>query len=184
MAKHLLLTGFGPFLDVKENPSSTLAAALDGRVLLVGGRRVQICSRILDVKYETVAAETLLAVRQLNAIGVLGMGVARSAAAPRVERTGKALCDGVTPDAAGQTRSLLGDVPTVQSNASASLADALGVEVSDDAGAYVCNAWVYGVLTGLAAMPRPVPAAFLHVTAEGMDPDRLAAALVTWVSGF
>ncbi len=184
MAQHLLLTGFGPFLDVKENPSSTLATALDGRMLLVGGRRVQVCSRILDVKYETVAAETLLAARQLNAIAVLGTGVARGAAAPRVERTGKALCDGVTPDAAGQTRSVLGDVPTFQSDASAALADALGVALSDDAGPYVCNAWLYGVLGGLAATGRPIPAAFLHVTAEGMDPDRLAAALVTWISGF
>ena len=56
--------------------------------------------------------------------------------------------------------------------------------LSDDAGPYVCNAWLYGVLGGLAATGRPIPAAFLHVTAEGMDPDRLAAALVTWISGF
>lgn len=184
MARNFLLTGFGAFLDVKDNPSGSLATALDGRILRCKRGNVQICSKILDVKYETVAAETLLAARQINAIGILGMGVARSATAPRVERTGKAQCDGVTLDAAGQSRGLLGDVPILQSVYSEALAAALGISLSDDAGAYVCNAWLYGVLAGLQAAGGPErPVAFLHVPSTGMDPELLAAGLTTWISG-
>lgn len=184
MARNFLLTGFGAFLDVKDNPSGALATALDGRVLRCKGVHVQICAKVLDVKYESVAAETLLAARQINAIGVLGMGVARSATAPRVERTGKAQCDGVTLDAAGQTRGLLGGVPTLQSAHSEALATALGLALSDDAGAYVCNAWLYGVLSGMQPPARAIPVAFLHVPSSGWDPELLAAGLGTWISGF
>lgn len=184
MARHLLLTGFGPFLDVEDNPSGALARALDGTMLRTARGAVQVCSRVLAVRYDTAAAETLLAARQLDAIGILGMGVARGATEPRVERTGRAHCDGVTRDAAGQTRTALGFVPELQTPWAEPLATALGAALSDNAGAYVCNAWLYGVLAGLQPPARPLPATFLHVTADGLEPDRLSAALVTWIDGF
>ena len=59
------------------------------------------------------------------------------------------------------------------------LAAALGVTISDDAGAYVCNAWLYGVLGGTT-----LPAAFLHLPDQGMDPDALLRGIAVWISGF
>jgi pyrrolidone-carboxylate peptidase len=48
------------------------------------------------------------------------------------------------------------------------LAEALGATCSDDAGGYVCNAWLHRVASTLA-----VPVGFVHVPAEGLPPDRL-----------
>lgn len=177
--RHLLVTGFGPFLDVRENPSGILALAVHGTVLECRLGPVQLCGKVLPVQYDTAAAETLLAARQVDAIGILGIGVARGALAPRVERTGRSRCDGVTPDAAGQVRSRLGDIPELQSAHSEALSLALGVALSDDAGPYVCNAWLYGVLAGAT-----IPAAFLHITSGGMEGAVLKAGLVGWIDGF
>ena len=192
MPRNLLLTGFGPFLNVSENPSGRLAEALHGTLLATAKGPIQLCSKVLAVKYETVASETLLAARQIDAIGILGMGVARGASAPRVERTGHARCDGITPDAAGQTRETLGEIPVLVTPWAEPLARALGVDVSDDAGGYVCNAWLYGVLAALAepvlpSASRPrllTPVAFLHLPDSGLAADVLAAALAKWIDEF
>lgn len=180
MTRTFLLTGFGAFLDVADNPSGRLAARLDGALLPdLSGGVIQICARVLPVQYDTCAAETLLAARQIGAIGILGMGVARGAAAPRVERTAHARADGVTPDARGEVRRVLGTTPELQSAHAAALARALGVALSDDAGGYVCNAWLYGVLAGAT-----VPAAFLHLPDAGLEPEPLKAGLAAWIAGF
>ncbi len=184
MARNFLLTGFGPFLNVDDNPSGKLAEALNGTLLKTKHGSVQICGKVLAVRYDSCAAETLLAARQIDAIGILGMGVARSATEPHVERTGHAACDGVTKDADGQTRASLGTIAQYQSTHSAALATALGVTLSDDAGAYVCNAWMYGVLAGLQPPAKALPAAFLHVISEGFPADALAAGLTLWINGF
>lgn len=184
MPHNLLITGFGPFLDVDDNPSGKLAQALQGAILTTSIGPVQLCSKVLAVRYETAASETLLAARQINAIGILGMGVARGATAPRVERTGRAHCDGLTKDAAGETRTTLGDVETLSTAWAEPLARALGVAVSDDAGAYVCNAWLYGVLASGTGKAGDRPTAFLHLPDAGLAPEVLTAALVTWIDGF
>lgn len=185
MARKFLLTGFGPFLDVTDNPSGRLAALLNGALLedVSELRRpprepVQVCGKVLAVRYDTCAAETLLAAKQIGAVGILGMGVARGATAPRVERTGRAAV-GPTPDAGGVIGSTLGSVPERRSAHADALAAALGLRISDDAGAYVCNAWLYGVLGGTT-----LPGAFLHLPDQGMDPDALLRGLATWISGF
>ena len=51
-------------------------------------------------------------------------------------------------------------------------ADLLGGVRSDDAGDYVCNAWLYGVQRALS-----LPVGFLHIPAQGFQPDTLARAL-------
>jgi hypothetical protein len=52
------------------------------------------------------------------------------------------------------------------------LALALGANVSDDAGRYVCNAWLYRVARGF-----PAPVGFVHVPPSGLDPAILLAGL-------
>lgn len=130
------------------------------------------------MRYDSCAAETLLAAKQIGAVGILGMGVARGIAAPRVERTGRSAV-GSTPDAGGVITTTLGSVPEYRSRHADALAAALSVTISDDAGAYVCNAWLYGVLGGTT-----LPAAFLHLPGQGMDPDALLRGIAVWISGF
>jgi pyrrolidone-carboxylate peptidase len=48
------------------------------------------------------------------------------------------------------------------------LARALGAVLSDDAGRYVCNAWLHRVASAL-----DVPVGFVHVPAEGIAAERL-----------
>lgn len=173
--RHVLVTGFGPFLSITDNPSGRLALAVDGLLL---GPDIRVVAKVLAVNYETAVAQTLLSAAQINAIAILGIGVASGTANARVERTAFSLADGTTPDAAGQVRSLLGPEPSRTTAAAEPLARALGIPVSDDAGRYVCNAWLYGVLGG-----TQVPATFLHVPDAGGDPEWLRAGLARWVIG-
>jgi pyrrolidone-carboxylate peptidase len=53
------------------------------------------------------------------------------------------------------------------------LADAIGGEITDDPGRYVCNAWVYRV--SRSAQGRVV--GFVHVPPEGMDSEALLKAI-------
>lgn len=158
--------GFGPFLDVGDNPAARLAHAVDGR--LAGEFRV--VGREMPVSYTRAPDLTERWARELHAAAVLGVGVARGRIAAAVERTGRAACDG-TPDVDGEIARL--DGADRRSAVAEALAGALDVAVSDDAGRYVCNTWLFRVLGQLT--DRPV--AFLHVPPEGFDPERLCAAL-------
>ena len=165
----ILVTGFGPFLDVEDNPSARLARAVHGAS--VGRHRVH--GLVLPVSYDRAVATTLEAARE--ALLVLGTGVARQRSEPRLElravreRTAEhADVDGVcgghnAPDGPEAVRATLGEAA----------ARALGIGCSSDAGFYVCNGWLYGVVRGLPG----VPVGFLHVPPDGFAPDRLLAGL-------
>lgn len=56
-------------------------------------------------------------------------------------------------------------------------AAALDAEVSEDAGAYVCNAWLYQALGHL-----DLPTGFLHIPPAGMDAARLLRGLAALVA--
>ncbi len=59
------------------------------------------------------------------------------------------------------------------------LAEALGTSLSDDAGDYVCNGWLYRVLR---ARPR-ARIGFVHLPPEGMEADLLRGALACLLEG-
>jgi pyroglutamyl-peptidase len=163
--RSILVIGFGPFLDVDDNPAARLARAVDGRA--AGGARV--FGREMPVSYTRAPGLTVAWARELGADAVLGVGVARGRATAMVERVARAGTDGV-PDVDGHVARLDGERLSPVAEA---FAKALDVGVSDDAGRYVCNAWLHRALDLLA--DRPV--AFLHVTAAGFDPERLVSAL-------
>lgn len=165
----ILLTGFGPFLDVADNPAARVVRALDGRRL--AGETV--IGRVLPVSYRRGPAETVAVARRLEPRLVLGLGVARSRGRVTVERVGRPDV-GAAPDVDGERPARLG-AGLVRATVDVDrLAAALGAEVSDDAGDYVCNAWLYRVASTL-----DVPVGFVHVPVRGLDPDRLARALLT-----
>lgn len=168
----LLVVGFGRFLTVVDNPASRLARALDGRTL--GSLRV--VGREIPVLYEEGPALTLRWMREYAPAAVLGIGVASGRAVPMIEQQGVRQADPELEDAGGHRLGTLDpDGPeTVRSTADvAALAQAIGAQISDDAGRYVCNAWLYRVVRGGGS----TPVAFLHVPSEGMPLEQLAEGL-------
>ncbi|MBX2802673.1 MAG: hypothetical protein KTR31_33645 [Myxococcales bacterium] len=159
----VLVTGFGPFLDVTDNPSAALARAVDG--CTVAGRSV--VGRVLPVSFARGPDEAIRLAREEQAVLVVGLGVARRTEVC-VERVGQRV-SAQTPDVDGAQSSLLDGPEVVPASLDVQrLSSALGARISDDAGRYVCNAWLYRVTLAL-----DVPVGFVHVPPEGMDAQRL-----------
>lgn len=171
--KTVLVTGFGSFPGVSHNPTIPLVRALDGKV--VDG--VRFVAVELPVSYRRGPEVALASIQAHRADAVLGFGVSTKIDAPQVETRGRWVPEGAV-DIEGQTATLLdGDLAGADQCVPATwpagpLASALGVETSDDAGSYVCNAWLYQV-----AAKAKVPAAFVHVPMSGADADAVAAAV-------
>ncbi|MCB9759002.1 MAG: hypothetical protein H6739_04115 [Alphaproteobacteria bacterium] len=167
----ILVTGFGPFLDVHRNPSGRLAEAVDG--LRIAGHT--IVGEVLPVSYRRAPARTIALARRHPPLFVLGMGVASGRDRPMVEVLGVRRTHDTLADVDGVVGPVLGEGPpsrraTLDVD---TLAEALGCAVSEDAGTYVCNAWLYEVV---GALPD-LPVAFLHVPPAGMPRDTLLAGL-------
>lgn len=165
----VLVVGFGAFLDVKDNPAAKLAREVDGR----GGAELTIVGREMPVSYARAPELTATWTREIGAGFVLGIGVAQSRKMAMIERFGRRRADAKLADVDGVR---LAELSTSGSESRESawagrVAAALGVEVSSDAGGYVCNAWLY------RALERGLPAAFLHVPPSGFPAERIVAAL-------
>lgn len=148
----LLVTGFGPFGDVGDNPSAWLA------------ERLGTPYRILEVSYTAVDDF----VEELQADppdALLLMGVASGAERMRVETTGRNLT-GSIPDVEGRLAGPGPIDPTGPPQLGATLWRAPEFfetndlwETSVDAGSYLCN---YALYRCLQALPN-VSVGFLHV---------------------
>ncbi len=168
----VLVTGFGPFLGVTDNPSARLALALDdphGDPRIIG--------RVIPVSYASGPRTSVEWALDEGADLVLGIGVAMQRTAPFVERVGRRVLDPAILDADGQARSVVapqGEAERASTLDVERLASLLGCGVSDDAGAYVCNAWLYEVVGHLGDR---CPVGFLHLPPQGMDPALLREAI-------
>ena len=169
MQRPVLVTGFGAFREVVDNPTAHIAHAVDGTV--VNG--AMVVGHVLPVTYAGGPALAVRLAKALDAQLVIGLGVAGKRTEISVERVGKRIL-GQVPDTSGQAPADMGSGPdevpaTVDP---VQLAALLGASVSEDAGGYVCNAWAWRVPQDLAA-----PAIFVHVPPSGMDPAALIAAI-------
>lgn len=164
--KTVLITGFGPFPGVSDNPTAALAQQLDGRTF----GDVRIVGKVLPVSYRRAPRMTLAAAAAHKAHAILGLGVSGRATEARVESTAHWLPEGRV-DVDGQTLTLLNGPAQVRASWPA-LAGLLGLGMSDDAGTYVCNAWLYQV-----ASQAKVPVSFVHVPPGGLDVEALGHAV-------
>lgn len=165
----ILVTGFGPFGAVVDNPAARLARAVHGR--RIGGHTVVGC--VIPVSYARGPDTTIALARDLGPRFVVGLGVATARGTVEVERRAIAAGDGRTPDVDGVILDRLDGPDVVHATLDAErLAAALGADLSDDAGRYVCNAWLHRVAQAL-----DVPVGFVHLPADGLDPERLLTAL-------
>lgn len=173
MERPILVHGFGPFLEVRDNPSARLALAVHGAR---AGLR-DVVGEIMPVSYRRAPDLSLERARALDAGLVLGIGVARGRSAVCVEAravpTGHATLadvDGVQLDRIA----VPGADELRATGAVMAFAGALGGVVSEDAGRYVCNAWLYRTVCALGS---EIPVLFLHIPPAGLAPELLLAAL-------
>jgi len=160
--KTVLITGFGPFPGVPDNPTATLARAVHGR--RIGS--VRFVGDVLPVSYRRAPEQTLALIDAHKADHVVGTGVSRHVSSPVVESVARWVSES-TVDVEGQTRTLLEGPPQRASSWAPAVAEGLGAPLSRDAGRYVCNAWLYRVL-GTHHGPR---AAFVHMPPAPIDAD-------------
>lgn len=166
----VLVLGFGPFGNITDNPASTLARAIHGRS--VGIHSYTVIGLEMPVAYSMVPSFTLEQIERVRPDFTLGIGVAAGRTAAAVERVGR---NRITQAHADHRGELAVAEPGGEADrvcpAAEALAEALGVALSDDAGEYVCNAWLYRMLgTGERV-------AFVHIPLAGMDPDALSLGL-------
>ncbi|MFM2092463.1 MAG: pyroglutamyl-peptidase [Planctomycetota bacterium] len=168
-ADTIVVTGFAPFAGRGVNGSETIARRLDGAV--IAGATVAV--RILPVRWG-VPEQTLpgLAANRPRLLLGLGEGHPGRIAVELVGRNRAGHPDeaGVPPPAR------LGDGPAERDarfafEPAAFATSPVPVVASRDAGAYLCNAWLWHA----AALPVPA-VGFVHLPPQGETPDAAYAA--------
>jgi len=171
VSRHVLLTGFEPFGSHSVNPSELLVRSLEGRV--VAGLVVAV--RVLPVETRTLRDRLAAALAETSPEFVLGTGYAPGRGALALERVALNVADFELPDAAGVVRRNEPLEPggpdarfaTIPAEGIVAAWGAVGIPgyVSNSAGTYLCNQWLYDALALTASHPPAIPAGFVHVPA-------------------
>lgn len=175
MARPLaLLTGFGPFLDVEENPSGLLAEAI-GKDAPPG---LDVKAGILPVSYRGVIPKLreLLDEEEREPVLILGMGV-HGGSSFRLESRARAVMNSTKPDNDGVLGSAVSPLSAgeratrVDMELAAELLTGVArmeVEISEDAGGYVCESTYHAILS--EALRIDSRGLFLHVPSLDIIP--------------
>lgn len=152
----ILVTGFEAFGEHETNPSQLVAETLDGVVL--------------PVSYERAAEALRAAIEERKPEVVICLGLAHDRTAISVERWAHNLDEATTVDnegVAGSGRAIEPDGPLARASTlavdaivAALQAEEIPVEVSRDAGGYLCNHVFYRLM---AALPAGARGGFVHV---------------------
>jgi pyroglutamyl-peptidase len=165
----ILLTGFGPFGDIVDNPSARIVRHFAERA----EEDHNLTVRVLPVSFRRADAEIRELLRSGGFDVALLIGVAGNSARFRLEllaanedRARMPDCDGESPldldivEGAGPSMRTALDVDAIH----AALAGrGLPVEVSTDAGRYVCNRTYFAALHEIAESRLATRCLFLHV---------------------
>lgn len=172
MSNDILLTGFGPFPGVDENPTQTICETLSGQLL--GSNRV--FGRVLDVSYERAGTQLSQAMDLSKPALLVMLGVASTSCDIRIETqaVNRRQADQPDVDGRGQQPGRVSELheegKVLWTSVDAeSLAEDLclagfSARVSNDAGRYVCNATYF---RALASSAGALPALFIHVPPPG-----------------
>lgn len=148
----VFVTGFGPFLSVRENPSEILA------------RRCGRPYHALEVTFDAVDAFLMNTFQRDAFDALLMIGVAAKSRQPRLERVGRNKV-GATPDVSGSARPgpvCLGGSDELEATLwRRGDAKAAQMVYSNSAGDYLCN---YALYQALRALPGH-QVGFLHIPA-------------------
>ena len=158
----LLLTGFGPFGKIDQNPSQIIAERLDGRT--VGGWT--IVGRTLPVAFGKDTARLATLIEKFKPAAVLSLGVAASAEMVRIEtvaRNHRQAAQGrKMPILAGAPMQMKATLPGATMRR-ALRAAGLAVRLSEDAGDYLCNHTLFQSLRIARQQEGRFRAGFLHL---------------------
>jgi len=169
VSKHVLLTGFEPFGPHKVNPSEMLVKSLEGR--LIAGRLIVI--RVLPSETRTMHERLETALHDEQPDLLIGVGLAAGRSSLALERLAVNVLDFEMADAVGVQKkddmvSRGGPdarIATIPLNEIVDNWKAAGVPgyISNSAGTYLCNQWLYEALTLASVAAPPIPVGFLHV---------------------
>ena len=153
------------------NPSELLVRSLEGRV--VAGLVVAV--RVLPVETRTLRDRLAAAFDEVSPEFALGLGYAPGRFALALERIAVNVADYELPDASGVERrgepieagGPDGRLATLVNRAIVEAWGAVGIPgyVSDSAGTYLCNQWLYDALAVAERQTPAPPVGFLHVPA-------------------
>ncbi len=171
-----LLTGYGPFADIRENESWQVAERMDGEV--IAGMR--IVSVELPVVWDVAAAKLKEAVRRHRPAAAISMGVGWSGwieveTVARNRRVNRKDCLGRRPELLvveqGGPSTILTRLP-VERIVKRIREMGIAVRTSDDARGYLCNDAFYAILRATEELAEgpPVPAGFIHLPRARPDP--------------
>ncbi len=176
----LLVTGFGPFPGVDVNVTAALARRLDGTHAF----GVEIVGRVLDVSWTRAWPALQAHVEAVRPAAVVMLGVARDREQVCLERVARNIAE-PRPDVDGA-------LPEGKSLVDAGPAEVItglpwralcvdGVETSEDAGRYLCNALFYRAALELGGR---MPVGFVHVPdVEDQEPAvALLKRVAAWIA--
>lgn len=169
--KTLLLTGFEPFLEYTVNPTMRVAEKLDGEQ--VGEYR--IASRILPVDFNQSGELILQWIEELKPDAVVSLGLAAGRYKITPERVALNVKDGDADNEGYQPvdepiseqgpDAYLSTLP-VRKMTQALLQAGLPAEISNTAGAYLCNNIMYEGLHYAATNKPEMLSGFIHIPAD------------------
>lgn len=159
----ILVTGFGPFGEVADNPSARLVRAL--------ASDVDVYARVLDTSYNRAARRLCNLMDEVKPSVVLSFGVGRSRQVMELERTACNRNSCQIADVDGDLRLDQPIAPGFEDLQTVFDVDALAASVgcgtSDDAGGYVCNHLYFEGLRHLLDTPQAGRMLFAHIPPEG-----------------
>lgn len=171
-ALRLLVTGFGPYPGAPENPTEGLVKALAAEPPEALGAGA-FHAVVLRTEYHGSWAELERLTVDFDPDVVVHFGLSERIEAIHLECVGRNFADPSKPDAAGHAPSARVAEDGPETLASTFPADAIlaalsdagfPAALSDDAGAYVCNATLY---RSLHTAPPTRRVGFVHVPPEG-----------------
>jgi pyroglutamyl-peptidase len=164
-----IVTGFGAFPEVRNNPAELVLQTLKRESL---GEGVTGQFELLDTEYGAVSRRIADLLAQRPSALVM-LGYSRHATSLRLERratnrrsTEHADAAGFVPQAAPAREVELGNTGIDFGPLAAALAGrGIPAEMSDDCGDYVCNHCYFEALAGILGVALPTRAVFVHIPA-------------------
>ncbi len=169
--KKLLLTGFEPFLDFSLNPTIKVVEELDDKI--IGDYKV--IGRILPVDFEKAGGMIIDLIKDLDPDAVVSLGLAAGRFKMTPERIAINLKDGPADNADNQpigepvqkagAAGYMTSLP-IGKMVSRLVEEGLPAEISNSAGAYLCNNVMYEALHYMDIHEKDVPSGFIHMPAS------------------
>ena len=169
--KKLLLTGFEPFLDFTLNPTMKVVEELNDEII----GDYQIIGRILKVDFEKAGGMIIDLIEEIEPDAVVSLGLAAGRFKMTPERIAVNLKDGPVDNRGNQPvdepvklEGATGYFTTlpIRQMVSRMREEGLPADISNSAGAYLCNNVMYEVLHYMAIHKKEVPAGFIHMPAS------------------